>query len=65
MTQTTFEKKDLLDGKILNFIDDSKAFENLSFNRRYTQENRDRFAQLSKKYSNIANELMELRFTWK
>ena len=65
MRKITFEKKQALDGKIESFIDDRKAFENLSFNRRYTQKNRAHFKALSQKYSDIATELINLRLAWK
>ena len=60
-----FVKKDLLDGKIESFIDDRRAFENLSINGRYSVENKANFATLAEKYGKIATELLELRMAWK
>ena len=64
-TQQTFQAKEKLDVAIEQFIDDRMAFENLSFNRRYTTANRAHFKALAIKYSAIATELLDLRLAWK
>lgn len=56
--------KNQLEGMVLQKIDDSKAFENLSLNRKYTLENKLKFKELSEKYSIEANRLMGLVFKW-
>ena len=63
-TTTNTMTKDNVIGQALMAIDDSKAFENLSLNGRYTQVHREEFKVLSQKYSDQANHWMNLAYRW-
>ncbi len=46
-------------------VDDRRAFENLSLNGRYKQENRERFKKLAQKHSDQANMYLDLAYHFK